>query len=235
MFLFCILIWEFFCREFKVPVFILPPPSHVVAIGISKMSLLWLHTKVFLLEVSVGFVLSTLIGCILASLSFYIKRTKNVIEPAIVFLQSIPRLALAPFIIIFLGFGLGPKIFFSVFMGFLAVYFGTYKGLSNVEQSILDVSKVSGATEIQVFEKVIIPSTLPDFFAGLKISVPAVVSGAVVGEWIVGDLGLGYLVFLTINMFDVPLAFAAIFLLSIVSLSLYKIVCFIESFLTEVR
>ena len=229
IFFLCVIIWEFFCRVFDIPIFMLPPPSQVVAVGFSKASLLWLHTKPFLLEVFIGFFFSTAIGTVLAFISFYVRNTKSVVEPLIVFFQSIPRLALAPFIIVFFGFGLGPKIFFSVFMRYLAVYFGTYKGLCSIDQSIHDVSKISGASKTQTFWKVIVPSILPDFFAGLKISTPAVVSGVVVGEWMVGDLGLGYLVFSTINMFDVPLAFAAVFLLSMIGLFLYKMVCFTEN------
>lgn len=221
-------IWEILCRVLDVPTFMFPLPSQIISTGYSKLDLLWIHSKVFLVEVFISFFFSIITGVTLALLSFYIKILNEIMEPSVIFFQSIPRLALAPIIIILLGFGLGPKVFFAVFMGFIAIYFGTLKGFRSVDPNIIDVVKTYNISKSKMFTSIIVPSSLPDFFSGLKISVPAVMGGVVVGEWMVGDIGLGYLVFSTINMFDVPLAFAAVVILASISVTIFQIVCLIE-------
>lgn len=228
-----ILLWEMICRLFNIPTFMMPLPSQIISSGYSRADLLWLHSKVFILEVIVSFIASVLVGFTLAFISFYVKLFDNFMEPAVVFFQSIPRLALAPIIIILLGFGFGPKIFFAVFMGFIAIYFGTLKGFRSVDPNIIDVVKTYNISKVKMFKSITIPSALPDFFSGLKISVPAVMGGVVIGEWMVGDVGLGYLVFSTINMFDVPLAFAAVVILATISVILFNIVCLVERMIVK--
>jgi NitT/TauT family transport system permease protein len=178
--------------------------------------------------VSLGLFLGILIGYSLAIFSVKFKTVDEFVTPLIVFFQGVPKLILAPFLIILLGFGLLPKISLAVFMGFFAIYMGTLKGLRSVGSDILDVAKIYRMSDWQIMWKLRVPSSLPDFFSGVKISVPSVLNGIVMGEWVVGNVGLAYYVFASAMSFETAQSFAGLIVLSLIGVLLFRSVCYIE-------
>lgn len=227
-FLFLIVIWEISCKYFGIQSFLLPPPSKIASVGWEKIDILWFHTKAFMVELLVSFVFSIIIGFCLAVFATLSRTIDESITPLIIFFQGVPKLAIAPFILIFFGFGLWPKIFIATLMGFVAIYIGTLNGLKTISSDIMDVVKVYNVPTWKTITKVRIPHSIPSFFTGLKISIPSILGGVIIGEFMVGNVGLAYLVFVTAMSFDVAMSFAAVFLLSTIGVILFQTVSYIE-------
>lgn len=205
------------------PSFILPTP-HEVAIRFLKSitsGILPFHIFITLQEiflgVLVGFSLAFGLGYILAKFKFL----KLAISPLIIGFQAVPIIAMAPLLVIWLGPGIEAKVFVCAATLFFPVLINSMVGFSNIETNYYDLLNSLEANFWQKLKFLEIPASMPIFFAGLKIGVTLSVIGAVVGEFVSSDKGLGFLISLAGGLYDTPLRFVAFFTLSLIALLLY--------------
>ncbi|TAM36005.1 ABC transporter permease [bacterium] len=208
-----VLLWEFLVRLFSLPEYILPSPLMIARTFLKFRKILLFHTSVTVFETLSGFMVGAILGFILAvfiCMSDFFYRT---FYPVLIVIQSIPKVALAPFFIIWMGFGILPKIAITVLVSIFPVLVNTLHGLVFVKQELIDLMKVFHASKIQVLFKIRIPSSLPFFFTSLKISIIFSVVGAIIGEFVGANKGLGYVIMISSSNLNTSLMFAALFLL----------------------
>jgi NitT/TauT family transport system permease protein len=223
--------WELFTSLSSIPSFIFPSPADVGRKFLSVVqdgSLLY-HTLVTLQEVLVGLFLglgaAIFIGYFLAKSP----AVERVLSPYIVASQSIPIVAIAPLLVIWLGPGILSKILTSALIVFFPVLVNTIVGLRSVPVELYDLMRSYQASRWQRITKLEIPASLPVFLGGLRIGATLAVIGAVVGEFVGADQGLGFLVNVGRGLYDTSLVFVSVFTLVLLALSLYGSVVFVES------
>ncbi len=184
---------------------------------------LWMHIEVTMTETVLGFVFGALSGIGVGLTLGLNKRLAAVLDPFIIAFYSLPKIALAPLFILWFGVGLLSKVVLATFVVFFLVFYNTYAGTLAVEQELVDVLRLMGATRWQIVRKAILPSVLLWIFTGMKISVPYALIGAVVGEMMASNRGLGYLIQASAGQYDTAGVFAALFVLTIIATGLHEI------------
>jgi NitT/TauT family transport system permease protein len=182
---------------------------------------LWLHVEITLTETILGFVFGAVSGIGVGLALGLNKRLAAVLDPFIIAFYSLPKIALAPLFILWFGVGLLSKVVLATFVVFFLVFYNTYAGTLAVEQELVDVLRLMGGTRGQIIRKVILPSVLLWIFTGMKISVPYALIGAVVGEMMASNKGLGYLIQAAAGQYDTSGVFAALFVLMIIATGLH--------------
>ena len=226
-------LWELTVRLGNYPPFILPSPGRVYAkfLVVARDGTIWRHTQITLVEifggVALGLTTATLLGYILAQS----RLVERILSPYIVASQSIPIVALAPLLVIWFGFGSLSKILVCALTLFFPVLINTIIGIRSAERDLRDLMRSLEATRWQVFTMLEVPAALPVLLGGLKVGVTLSVIGAVVGEFVGADRGLGFLVNLARGLFDTPLMFVALFTLVAIAVSLYAAVAVLEGLL----
>jgi NitT/TauT family transport system permease protein len=224
-----VILWDILIRIFKVPDFLVPSPLAVLNQFTAKgFSLLMTHSLITLYETAMGFLLGIVIGSIFAILIVYSPFLHTALYPLLVVAQVIPKLALAPLVLIWFGFGVFSKIVIAFLISFFPIIVNTANGLREVEPEMIDLVTSLNATKWQIFKKIRFPSSLPYFFSGLKISITLAVIGAIVGEFIGADRGVGYLIIIATHELKTALLFAAIVIASIIGLMAYGIIVLLE-------
>jgi NitT/TauT family transport system permease protein len=223
-----LVVWEVGVRTFRVPTFVLPAPSAIALAAWEARAQLPGHTWMTLWESLAGFGLSIAIGVPLAVLIAASPLLRNTIYPLIVVTQSVPKIAIAPVLIMFVGVGEMPKIFIAFLVAFFPIVVDTATGLNAVPPELVELSRSLRASRWQEFVKIRFPMAIPFIFSGLKIAVALSVVGAVVGEFVQADKGLGYLIVVATSYWKTPLAFAAMVLLSAMGIALFAVVALIE-------
>lgn len=226
-----VLLWELVARLELVASYILPAPTAVVERMIRDWDVVWDHTVTTLVEIGVGFVLGTLVGIVLALPIAYSAVFRNTIYPLIVASQAVPKIAIAPLLVLWLGFGLWPKIVITALMVFFPVVVTAAEGFGSVDRSLLELLRSVSAPRSQVFTRVTLPHALPRIMAGLKIGITLAVVGAIVGEWVGADSGLGYLLVYANTFLDSTLLFAALVLLVVIGVVLFSLIGGVERLL----
>ncbi len=228
-----LLLWQGFTTFSQIPSFIFPSPEEVwirLVIVLKDGSLLK-HTLITLQEVLLGLAL----GLTAATVTGYLLTKSRVVErllsPYIVASQSIPIVAIAPLLVIWLGPGILSKILTSALIVFFPVLVNTIVGLRSVPVELYDLMKSLQASSWQRIVKLEIPASLPVFLGGLRIGATLAVIGAVVGEFVGADKGLGFLVNVGRGLYDTALVFVAVFTLVFLALGLYSAVVFLENHL----
>jgi NitT/TauT family transport system permease protein len=184
---------------------------------------LWIHLEVTLIETIMGFVLGAIAGVLFGLALGLNRRLAAVLDPFIVAFYSLPKIALAPLFILWFGVGLASKVVLATFVVFFLVFYNTYAGTLAVEQELVDVLRLMGASKAQIIRKVILPSALIWIFTGMKSSVPYALIGAVVGEMMASNRGLGYLIQAAAGQYDTGGVFAALFVLMIIATGLHEL------------
>lgn len=223
-----LVVWEIAVYVLSVPIFLLPAPSRIFLDIWKYGPTLLKHAGATLSVILMGFTLSTCIGIPLAlavSFSPFFKRT---VYPIIVFSQLIPKIALAPLFVIWFGLGVTPKVLIAFLVSFFAVVIQSIVGFTSIRPEQIRVALSMGAGPLDLFMKVRVPHALPNIFAGLKMAMAASSIGAIVGEFIASQQGLGYLVLVANGEMNTPLAFAGMLLLSLMGIALYFAVETIE-------
>jgi NitT/TauT family transport system permease protein len=229
------LAWELITRYAGLPAFILPAPE---AVGrrflqtIADGSLLR-HTMVTLHEVVLGLLLGLALAVILGYGLAKSRLLERLLAPYIVASQSIPVVAIAPLLVIWFGPGRISKIFISMLIVFFPVLVNTVVGLRSVPEDLRDLMKSLRATRLQVFMKLEVPAALPVLLGGLKIGATLSVIGAVVGEFVGADEGLGFLINVGRGIYDTALVFLSVIVLIGMALSLFGVVVFLERRFTK--
>jgi len=226
-------LWELIVRLGDYPPFILPSPGRVYTkfLVVARDGTLWRHIQITLVEIfgglALGLTVATLLGYILAKSPL----GERILSPYIVASQSIPIVALAPLLVIWFGFGSLSKVLVCALTIFFPVLINTIVGIRSAERDLMDLMRSLEATRWQVFTMLEVPAALPVLLGGLKVGVTLSVIGAVVGEFVGADRGLGFLVNLARGLFDTPLMFVALFTLVAIAVSLYAAVAALESLL----
>ena len=227
-FLALILAWEVVVRWWQIPTWLLPAPSAIAAAFAGWWGELLRNTLITLYETVAGFALAIALGIPLAVAVVYSPFLHRTIYPILLALQSVPKVAIAPLLALWIGFGALPKIIVVFLVCFFPIVVSTAAGLTSVPAPMMDLIKSLSATQPQTFRKIRFPTALPQIFVGLKIAITFAVIGAVIGEFVGSDAGLGYLILVSSSQSRTPVAFAALIVLTILSILLYYGMEFIE-------
>jgi NitT/TauT family transport system permease protein len=220
--------WELGVRIGGVPAYLLPPPSAIAARIVKDYRLLALHTWVTAGEILTGYVLSIVVSIPLAAVLAQFRIVENALYPILVASQTVPKVAIAPILVVWFGFGLLPKILIAFLICFFPIVIDSLIGFRSVPKEVLWLARSMGASQWKTFAKIQFPAALPNIFAGLKVASTLAVVGAVVGEFVAADRGLGYQLIVANGLLDVQLQFAVLITLSLLGVVLYAIVDLIE-------
>ena len=226
-----VLAWEVATRAFRVPRFIMPAPSAILGEGWDWRYRFIEHTWVTLYETLGGFALSMAVGVPLAVLIVYSPTLRLALYPLIILAQSVPKIAIAPVLLLILGFGEFPKMVVAFLVAFFPVVVDTATGLAATPPELLDLSRSYRASRFKTFLKVRLPLALPFIFAGAKVAITLSVIGAVVGEFVGSDKGLGYVILSATSYWKTELAFSAMIILSLMAIVLFAAVSLVERWL----
>jgi NitT/TauT family transport system permease protein len=227
-----IVLWQVVVVTFSVPEYLLPTPSGIAVAMVAEWRYLAFHTAVTLYEILWGFVLAIAVGIPLAMLIVYSPGFERSVYPLLVASQSVPKIAIAPLLIFWAGIGIFPKVLVAFAISFFPIVIDTVVGLRAVEPEMLHLARSMGAGERKIFTKIRFPNALPNIFAGLKVAVTLAVVGAIVGEFIQADRGLGYALQQATAVLNTRLGFAAIFVLALIGIVLFVLVDAVERWLT---
>ena len=223
-----VIVWEVLVRVVNVPSWQLPPPSDILDELIVSKDLLLHHTLVTLKEIVVGFSVALVTGLTLAAGIAYSRILERSVYPIIIASQTIPIIAIAPLLLIWVGYGLTPKVIIVALICFYPIAVNTVDGLKSIDPDMISMFRTLGASRFQVFTKLQVPNSLPFMFSGIKIGISVSVIAAVIGEWVGGSEGLGYLITYSQPLFLTARVFAAIFLLSVMGIILFVLGVWIE-------
>jgi len=223
-----LIIWQIASSLGLVPAFLLPSPIAVVQAFIGDFPLLMYHSRVTLIQAMLGLSLGTLLGFLVAVVMEHFIRLHQALYPLIVVSQTIPAVAIAPLLVLWFGHDMLPKIILIILMTFFPITVGLLDGFRSADQDTIRLLKSMKASQFQIFRFVKLPASLGYFFAGLRISAAYSIVGSVISEWLGGFAGLGVYMTRVQRAFSFDRMFAVIFLISILSLLLMKLVKWIE-------
>ena len=223
-----VVFWEVATRVLEVPRYVLPPPSAIWSDFLERYPRLLDGAITTSAEVVLGFLISIVVSIPLAVLVSYSRPVERTVLPIIVALQIIPKIAIAPLFIIWFGFGLAPKLLLVFLLCFFPIVVSATAGLKSVPTDILDLARSTGASEFMVFRKIRLPHALPSIFTGLKVAATLATTAAIVAEFVASDRGLGYMLLEFNGNLETGLVFATVIILSLIGVTLYFIVEFIE-------
>lgn len=225
------LIWHVAVVTFRIPPFILPTPLATLE-TLTKPHYRWFdHVLVTSVEVFGGYLLAVLVGIALAIVVTWSKFLMRFLMPLLVTLNMIPKIALAPLFVVWLSYGIIPNIIITFTICFFPVLLTTARGLEEVEPDLIDLARSVRATRWQIFKKIQLPSALPYVFSGMKVAAIFAVAGAVVGEFVGSERGLGFLMLSVQASLDTAGMFMAVILISVIGGTLYLSVIGLERLL----
>ena len=225
-------IWQISIDRFEVPQYILPSPKDIISTLTNIVPSITKHIYATLYEALIGFIISILVALILAILMDNVKLIKKCIYPILVVSQTIPIIALAPLFVIWFGFGILPKIIVVVLVCFFPIVISLIDGLESVDTDMVNLLKTMGASKFQIFILVKLPASTVNFFSGLRIAATYSIMGAVIGEWLGGDRGLGVYMIRAKNSYALDKVFAVIIIIVILSMSLFGLLYLLQYLLT---
>jgi ABC-type nitrate/sulfonate/bicarbonate transport system permease component len=219
-----LIVWQVICSLELVESFMLPSPVQVVTALVTEFPLLMEHAAVTMGEAIIGLALGVLLGFVMAVLMDHYDFLYKAFYPLIVLTQTVPAVAIAPLLVLWFGYGMAPKIILIVITTFFPIAVGLLNGFKEVDKDSINLLRAMGANRLQVFRHIKLPGAISQLFAGLRISASYAVVGAVISEWLGGFNGLGVYMTLVKKAYAFDKMFAVIFLISIVSLLLIKLV-----------
>jgi NitT/TauT family transport system permease protein len=218
------LAWDLAIRIFEVKPFILPPPLAVLQALRDDFPRLMQHGWVTLEEVLAGFALAVAVGMPLAVVIVSWPWVERATYPLLVGAQVVPKIAIAPLFIVWLGFGIAPKIVVAFLLALFPIVIDTVIGLRSIETEKIYLARSMGASAWQTFFKFRLPNAMPNIFGGLKLAITFAVTGAVVGEFIGADRGLGRAIIVASGNLETAAVFAAVLILAVMGIVLFLIV-----------
>jgi len=216
----------------KVPAFLLPPPEDVLPRIWESRQSLTNHSLVTIQEIVMGFALSVLTAIPIGLLFALSPTAKRMLYPLLVFIQLVPKIAVAPLFVVWLGFGLTSKVMLTLLLTFFPLLLASIAGFQILDQRLLYLTRSMGATTWQTFRYLRFPAALPVIFGGLKTSATIAATAAIVAEFVGSNKGLGYVLLQGTANLDTTLVFAVLFLLTIIGLALNTIVEVVEYVIT---
>ena len=229
------LVWQFAVVFFNVREFILPSPlvtlEHLFLPQPDANYNWTVHLSTTIYEVLISFVITSFVGIVIAIIMAWSRLMNDLLLPVFVFINSLPTIAIAPIITLWFGYGLLTNVFIAFLVSFFPVVVNVAVGLNKVDEDLLDLVRYLHASKWQIFIKIRIPNSLPYIFAGLKICSTLCVVGAIVGEFIASDRGLGYIIINSQFTMDTPPIFASLILISAIGVVLSGLVSWLEKIL----
>jgi NitT/TauT family transport system permease protein len=220
--------WQIYVTSFGVSRIVLPGPLDILDASIRNWSLLWRESWPTFLESVLGFALALLVG-IPVAVCVAISRVLNLtLYPILIATQSVPKVAIAPIILVWFGLGLQSKMVIAFLVAFFPIVIDTAAGMRATPPGLIELARSLRASRLQTFAKVQFPAALPFIFAGAKVAVTLAVIGAVIGEFVGSLNGLGNLLLSANAQLDSPLAWAALIWLSVLGILLFAAVVAIE-------
>src|SRR5882757_1418865 len=226
-----LVVWEIFVRGVGVKPYILPAPSVVLASLWQKLPTVLAAAGFTVQPMLIGFAVAIVVGILLALVVAFSPTLQDIVYPLIVFLQIVPKIAVAPLFIIWFGYGLMPKVLLVFLLSFFPIVVSAVTAFRSVDTDIMDLAKATGAGAWRIFWKVQVPHALPTLFTGIKVAAALSSTAAVVAEFVASDRGLGYLLLEYNGTLNTSMAFAVIIVLSAMGLVLYGVVELIERLL----
>lgn len=229
--------WEYMTAFDRQAAFMFGSPSAIAGflVTMAKDGSLWRDSYVTGLETLLGFALGNVVGTLIGLSLWYSRFVSRVIEPFVIAVGSIPIIALAPIIIIWFGTGLTSKIAMSTLSVVIVALVTSYKGAVGVDPDQINLMRTLGASKFQIFRKLVVPSSLADIFAGLRLTVGFALIGAIVGEFMSSSEGLGHAIFKAGSLYIIPKVFAALVATIALALLLTFIVGKVEKLLMPWR
>ena len=220
--------WELTCRALAIPDFILPPPSRILTVAIFRVDILLPHAGVTALEVLIGILLSLMIAIPLSMVMFAHPSVENALAPFLVASQAVPVFAIAPLLVVWLGYGIASKVLMAAVIIFFPITVSLLEGFKSCDQEYRELFKLMGEGFWKTMQLLYWLWALPHFFAGLKVGVSVATIGAVIGEWVGAQQGLGYLMIQANARLNVDMVFAAIVWLSLMGIGMWTFVGYLE-------
>jgi NitT/TauT family transport system permease protein len=221
-------VWQLGVPLLGLSVFVLPTPVQIITRIGSDYHLLAGNSLVTLFETIAGFAIAAVTGVATAFAIFYSRIFERAIYPLLVALQTVPKVALAPLLVLYLGYDFAPKCFLAFLLAYFPIVIATVVGLQALDKSMVDVVRSMGANEWQTFFKIRLPAALPNIFGGLKVGISLAVIGAVIGEYVAAERGLGYLQLQASSQFDTTLSFASLVIISLLGVLTFWGIEFLE-------
>ena len=224
LFLGLLVLWQFAATGLGIREYILPSPGAVTR-ALTAGDIPWLaHLWITTLEIVGAFLLAGAVGVALGIAIAWSAFLGRALVPFLVFVNTLPKVAVAPLFLLWLGYGIVPNMLIGALIGFFPVVINTAVGLTQVDEDMLDLGRVFNAPKWKVFAKIRIPNAAPYILSALKVTATAAVVGAIVGEFIASQKGLGYVIITTQGSMNTPVAFAALVWISLVGLAVYGVV-----------
>lgn len=221
-------VWEGTARLTEAPRYILPTPTLVVETLFKSYRMVLPHLRTTMMEIAVGYLLTVALSIPLAVSIAYSRFLDNTLYPIIVFLQLIPKIALAPLFIVWFGFGFVPKIVLVFLLSFFPLIVDAIAGFKSISPLLLHLANSMTGSQWRIFWRIRLPSALPHIFSGLKISIAFATVGAIVAEFVGADAGLGYLLLRAHGDLNTELLFAILVILSSIGVVLFKAIEWLE-------
>jgi len=214
-------VWQLAVSVFDVREYILPSPLVVLrALGGSEIP--WVgHIWITTLEIAGAFIVAGVFGVALGIAIAWSPVLAKALVPFLVFVNTLPKVAVAPLFLLWLGYGVVPNMLIGALIGFFPVVINTAVGVTQVDEEMLDLGRVFNAPKWRVFAKIRIPNAYPYILSALKVTATAAVVGAIVGEFVASQKGLGYVIITTQGSMNTPVAFAALVWISVIGLAVY--------------
>lgn len=223
-----VILWQIATMVFHLPSYLLPSP-YAIGLDFYKRWPVYLSNSwITLFEILAGFVISVLIGIPLAICVTYSDLLDRSIYPVIVGSQTVPKVAIAPILLAWFGFGLTPKIMIVALVAFFPIVVNSVVGLRSTTPAMMNLARSMGSSSGQIFLYFRLPQALPNIFAGMKLAIVLAVIGAVVAEFVGADSGLGYLIMVSGADFKIDRQFSAILVLSVMGMVLFWLIGVIE-------
>lgn len=228
-------LWEILARVGVIDSFILSQPSRIWRTWVSMFGEgeLWLHLGVTVYETLVGFLLGVILGVGLAVLLWWSDFVAKVSEPYLVVLNSLPKIALGPVIIIVVGAGTEAIIFMALAISLIVTVLEMLGGFRRTDPDAIRMAATFGATKAQIFRKIVLPSNVGTLFGSLKINIGLSLVGVIAGEFLVSKAGLGYLIVYGGQVFKLDLVMASVIILSVVAALMYQAVAALQKLVTH--
>jgi NitT/TauT family transport system permease protein len=223
-----LILWEAAVRFFDIPRFLLPTPSEIAQLVVAEWPLIQMHSLATIWAIVTGYVAAVAFALTISALMIRFPLFERLIMPIFVGLQSVPKIAIAPLILVWVGAGMASKMVVVMSIAFFPIVINTMAGFKEVDRGLADVFRSVAATEQQMLMKLRLPYAIPYIFAGLRIATTLAVLGAIVAEWLAASNGLGYLVLSGSFNFNTARSFAAIIALAVIGTAFFNLMSWIE-------
>jgi NitT/TauT family transport system permease protein len=224
-------VWQAGVKLLKVPAYLLPAPIDIIAMFFGELPKLVSHGWVTAYEMLLGYGLAVLVAVPLAIAITASQRFDRFVMPQMLFFQVVPKVAIAPLFLVWFGVGAMPKILIAFLISFFPIVIDAAVGLRSMSSEMNDLARSMGAGKLQVFTRFRLPTSLPYLFSGLKVAATLAIAGAVVGEFVGADKGLGYLLLVTGTNLETTMVFATLVMLTLIGLVFFYAVELLEALL----